>query len=192
MTRFAIFNLSAILPLAACGDRLKCGDDAQCDGPIERVEVESDHLVVELAEGPELYQLTCMTDVVALAVLDGSGGETPLATDHAAVADRYEGYWLDGVFLYPSFDEGCDVVECRPIDRDPEIGRIAFAVTGSDSPPDDLQSHIDSFGVNEEAAEEVAVVEGTLIEGSILVSLTYHLDDQCQDAESTSSVIVDL
>lgn len=190
--RRARLVFSLLLPLAACNDRLKCGDGAQCDGPISQVRIEAEGLVVELAEDAELYQLSCMTDVVTLALLDGSGGETPLATDPEDVADRMEGYWLDGVFQYPSFDEGCDVVSCIAIGESAEVGRVGFTVVGTDSPPDDLQAYIDAANMNEEAAEEVAVVEGMPIEGSTLVRLNYHLDDQCQDAESTASVIIEI
>jgi hypothetical protein len=157
--------------------------------------VESDRLVVELIPGAQRYQLVCMTDVVSLSLQDGSGGDTPLATDHEDVADRREGYWLDGVFMYPSFDEGCDAVFCAPIQSDPEVGRLAYAVTGNDVPPEDLQDYIDQHGRGdwgEEAAEEVSVVESSVIEGSIVVRLAYHSDSECKDSERTDAVIIEL
>ena len=148
MSRIAL-ALLPLLSIVACNEP-KCGEsgsESECAGDaIADVRVESDRLVVELNEGERRYQLTCMTEVVALSRQDPSGGVTPLVTDHEAVADRFEGYWLDGEFVYPYFDEGCDVVVCVELDEDPEIGLLEYAVTGSDAPPEDLQSYLDQHG----------------------------------------------
>jgi hypothetical protein len=190
MSRIA-FALLPALSLAACGEP-KCGVSECSVSAIADVRVESDRLVVELTEGERRYHLSCVTEVVSLARQDPSGGITPLATEHEVVADRFEGYWLDGEFVYPYFDEGCDVVECVELDEDPESGLIEYAVTGSDAPPDDLQSYIDTYGWGQEAAESVSVVESASIEGSIEVRLAYHTSPDCTDPEKFDSALIEI
>ena len=194
MSRIAL-ALLPLLSIVACNEP-KCGgpgSESECAGdPIANVRVESDRLVVELTEGERRYHLTCMTEVLALSRQDPSGGVTPLVTDHEAVADRFEGYWLDGEFAYPYFDEGCDVVVCVELDEDPEIGLLEYAVTGSDAPPEDLQSYLDQHGMGQEAPESVSVVESSIIEGDIEVQLTFHTASDCSDPERYATTLVRL
>ena len=186
-----VLALVPFMSLTAC-NQPKC-EEATCSvEAIEAVRVDADRIVVELREGERRYHLSCITEVVTLAQQDPSGGVTPLYTDHERVADRFEGYWLDGDFQYPSFDEGCDVVTCVELDADPEVGRTAFAAVGVDAPPDDLQSYLDDHGGGQAAAESVSVVESFAIEGSIEVRLAYHTAPDCSDAERFDAALIEL
>ena len=172
------------LPLVACGE--------PNDSVIEEVRVESDRLVVELRPGADLYYETCVTELVTLSKEDPSGGAMDLTTDIEAVANRWEGYWLDGEFQYPSFDEGCDIVMCSAVDFDPEVGRKTFEITGVDVPPEDLAELFAANPWAGEAPEQVEVVESVAIEGSIRVEVNYYLDDDCSGRTQSDSVVVEL
>lgn len=179
-----VLVLSTLLPLAACGE--------SDEDVIEEVRVESDRLVLELREGARLYHETCVTELVAVSQEDPSGGSTPLFTDVEELANRWDGYWLDGDFRYPSTDEGCDVVMCSAVDFDPEVGRMVFEVTGMDVPPDDLEEYIETYPWVGEAAEQVEVVESAPMEGLVRLELTYYRDADCRGRTHSESVLVEL
>ncbi|HCH63038.1 MAG TPA: hypothetical protein DFR83_09550 [Deltaproteobacteria bacterium] len=186
-----VFALFPFVSLAACHEP-KCVQETCSVDAIDAVRVESDRIVLELAEGERRYHLSCQTEVITLARQDPSGGITPIDTDHQRIADRFEGYWLDGEFQYPSFDEGCDVITCMELDAEPAIGRTEFAVVGTDAPPEDLQSYIDEYGWDQEAPDSVSVVESIGIEGSIEIRLAYHSTPDCSDAERFDTALIEL
>ena len=169
-------TLTALLLLAAC--------DKTTEDPIEAYQ-DGDELVVDIQAAPRMYTETCTTTVVQLAQIEADEARTPLETSVEDVADRYAGYWLDGRFVYPATDEGCDMVMCIPVDDDPRRTLVAYTVAGEDDPPDDLAAWIEENGGWMDPAESVSVVESAPISGAIEVTLSYFDNDTCSGALQT-------
>ena len=104
---------------------------------IDSVVAEDSIAEVTLVEGAEIYHLTCMGDL--LSVLETPGDESSMVVTAADdVADRFEGYYLDGEFVYPTYHEGCDVVACVQVNWEPAIPLISYSVEEDQMiPPED-------------------------------------------------------
>ena len=104
-----------------------------CDKTNDLIEAyqENDTLVVDIQKVPAVYTETCMVPLIQLAQITDEGS-IPLYTDIEEVTDLYAGYWMDGSFVYPVFNEGCDVVMCIPLEDNIRSGLTAYTVVGED------------------------------------------------------------
>ena len=143
------------------------------------VSQEGDEIVVNIESAPAMFIETCMTPVVELAQVNDDGSLSELETDVEDIADQYSGYWLDGEFVYPSLDEGCDMVMCVQLESNPSERLISYAVTGEDVPPDDLEAWLEENGGWMEVATSVSVVESVVITGDLEVSLSFYEEADC-------------
>jgi hypothetical protein len=159
---------------------LACGEKEEHEPAISDVEVQDDALVVHFATG--VYGWQCSSSLVQVHQADDSDTLQVLETDPDRVGNLGMGYWLDGEFRYPSFDEGCDVMQCIALEER-TIGRIAYSLTGTDAPPDDLQAYHDDYGWGAEVPDEVEVVEGQRYAGEVVVTVEVHRVADCSDAE---------
>ena len=175
--------IPALSLLAAC--------DKASNGLITAYQ-DGDELVVDLQDAPELFVKTCTTPVLQLAQITADGGRTPLVTAAEDIVNRYDGYWLDGRFVYPATDEGCDILMCTPLDDSPRLQLIAYTVTGDEAPPDDLEAWIAQHGGRLEAAEAVPVVESMTISGAVEVTLSAFDNDTCSGVLQTLTTTADI
>ena len=164
------FPLPLLLLTVACDDVSK--DDIT-------IAQSGDSVFVDIQHTSNKYIMTCSTPVIQLAQMAEDGSTTPLETDVEAVGDRYTGYWLDGEFVYPSLDEGCDVLMCVPIEENPTQILISYEVTGEAAPPDDLDTWLKENGGWMEAEEMVTVVESAPILDRVEVMFSYYEDAEC-------------
>lgn len=151
------------------------------DGSDISLHQDGDQVVVDIQEAPPMFVQSCMTPVLQLAQLEDDGTLSALETDVESAGDRWEGYWLDGVFVYPSLDEGCDMVVCMPLSDNPSLDLIAYTVVGDEAPPEELEAWLEENGGWMEAAESVAVVESMPITGELEVTLSFHESGECDD-----------
>ena len=143
------------------------------------VHQDGDQVVVDIQEAPPMFVQSCMTPVLQLAQIEEDGTQSALTADVESAGDRWEGYWLDGEFVYPSLDEGCDVVMCVPLDDNPSRALISYTVVGEEAPPQDLEAWLEENGDWLEAAESVAVVESAPITGELEVTLSFYESGDC-------------
>ena len=52
-------------------------------------------------------------------------GDDSVVLSPESVADRFEGYYLDGEFVAPQINPGCDMVMCSQITASPSVSLIA-------------------------------------------------------------------
>ena len=144
------------------------------------VHQDSEQVVVDIQEAPPMFIESCMNPVIQLAQIEEDESLSALTTDVESAGDRWEGYWLDGEFVYPSPDEGCDVVMCVPLEDNPSRALIAYTVVGEEAPPEDLEAWLEENGDWMEAAESVAVVESAPITGELEVTLSFYESGDCE------------
>lgn len=178
MKKTVVFASLATLGVIACGiPGFSIDDVTQEDGT----------LTVTTTPGEDLYYLTCAADLLKLSQMNDDGTAAPLTTDPDDVGDRYAGYWLDGSFVYPALDEGCDMIVCMPVPESISVGLMSYGNAGDTAPPDDLEAWLEENAPGMDAAETVADVQSNPISGTIKIELSYFSDAECEGASTTDS-----
>ena len=175
--------LSSLLLVTACDPTESLDLSVHQDGG---------EVVVDIQESPPMYVQSCMTPVLQLAQLEDDGSQSALVTDIEEAGDRWEGYWLDGSFVYPSLDEGCDMVVCMPLTDNPRRALTAYTVIGEEAPPADLEAWLEENAGWMEAPESVSVVESMPITGELEITLSFFASDTCdgdlQEVSMTTTI----
>ena len=176
-------SLTVLLLVTACEPSEALNISLQQDG---------DRVVVDIQQAPPMFVQSCMTPVLQRAQLEDDGTLSALTTDVERAGDRWEGYWLDGEFVYPSLDEGCDMVVCMPLSDNPSLDLIAYTVVGEEAPPEALEAWLEEHGGWMELAASVAVVESVPITGELEVTLSFYESAECdgelQEVSQTTTI----
>ena len=160
---------------------IACSESAEETALIEFVEKIDNLAVVHLSATADIYHLTCSGDL--LQVFELPGDQSSLVANRVDyVADRNVGYYLNDEFVYPTFDLGCDVVECVPVQWKPNASLISYHLEDElQDPPADYVEYVEENGWGEEPARQVPTVTHTLLTGSVELKLNYYLTSTCID-----------
>jgi hypothetical protein len=117
------------------------------------------------------------------------GGWVPLRDDrHLGVSNP--GYYLDGRYIRPSSNLGCDMPGCYPLGNPIRAGEaLEYVKTGMASPPDDDWAGSNSFGVPADPADTVETIR---VEGPLRVRFTYVRGSGCDESEYAVVEVDDL
>ncbi len=129
-------------------------------------------LVLSTRSTQPLYIQTCSNAIVLEK--DSAGTWVGLRDDRPPSSNN-PGYLLDGQYVSPSRDLGCELVSCRPLaPEEPAGSAIEYVTTGSGLPPGDADV----------PTEPVANIESRGVRGEMRLRFSYFADSACTRTRS--------
>jgi hypothetical protein len=144
-------------------------------GPISSAKLKSDEVVLSIGAGP-LYFMTC-TGATKLEKPDGSGW-TSLRDDHASIGS---GFFLDGNYIPPQINPGCDFSHCSQVTTPFDVGP-AFEYVQKGTRP--IESNAPPVPAGIVAANPAPDIKTQPYTGRLRVTLIYARDAQCTTRET--------
>jgi len=161
-------------------------EDASTDGAVTgpddlalSVFMRGDAIYVHVA-GATIYDRSCSGG----PGLDKQDGDAWVAPQDDRYPDwQNPGYYLDGVFVGPSSNEGCDVVQCSEIPAEVFVARaLEYVKVGEQPAPADAPT----------ATSPAPVIERRPLRGQKLrITFLYSRTERCDDTQ-TATLLLDL
>ncbi len=152
------------------GPKHDAGGDAAQDagGPVFHARLDGDQIVVDVLGGQALRAESCSGSMQVEKHV-AAGQWAPLQDDRYPYFNN-PGYYLDGVFVRPSSNLGCDVVGCDPLPQQIFLGYAReYVKTGQKPAP-----------AGETTAKSPApVIETRAFHGTLRITLKYSTDASC-------------
>jgi hypothetical protein len=164
--------IAVMLVMSGCG-----GSDGD---PRFVARMVGDEIVVDVAAGDEVHYRTCR-DEARLEKRVGATWTRP--QDDRPPSANNPGYFLDGKYMWPSFNLGCDYILCAAWDETftRSVARAAeYVKVGTRDKPAYAPAN---------AASPVDVIESRPLSGELRVRITYSKDAECSASEQATAPI---
>lgn len=147
---------------------------------VSSIKQEGDHIVVNFAPESKGYYQACTDHDIAL-FLNESEERRKLMLDHESLGEWYVGYYLDEEFVYPTFDEGCDVLSCEQWGNQTSVSLESYTLDENRPPPPDYAKSFHNTSYTEaDIPKSVKSVVSQPIRGSVDVEVYYFTHEECK------------
>lgn len=187
MTRHFESIVAIWLLAGAAGCETDAGTDALENETFSlQVGEEGDTIDVNFSENDSRYFVACTDYLTVYKVEDGVRKEAVGSGFQAD--DHWEGYYLDGVFVMPGFDEGCDVLSCTALNEwSHAVSIVDYHLQGTRALTEEEKAAVaaiawDGYTVVEEVNEYTT----SIYSGEVEVVLSYYGDDTCNGYEEST------
>jgi hypothetical protein len=175
------FSLSVLVIVA-------CSELKQTIAVVESIEQQEQEVNISLNPDIDVYHLRCMNDLVTIFATPGDE-ESVVHNQPTDIGNQFEGYYLDDSFVYPYFDEGCDIVECIKVNEETSIPLTSYSLEEERlPPPDDYEEFLESNGGWGEAPEDVSVITSSPLSDTIEIQLHYYPDASCAEGTQITEI----
>ena len=173
-------NIFVLIALActACDEKPET-NDSDYESIVEDIYHEDGEVIVSISPNPNAYMLTC-DSVVSIYETPGDESSLLLKSAHS-VGNRWEGYYLDGEFVYPDYGMGCDIMECVPLEGPFSEKLITYELEDERlEPPEGIADYLDEDEIPEDVG---SVSTREIVRGMVEVQVKYYQDSSCTTIE---------